>query len=70
MNSTKLTAEEARKEYVGKVNITAQADYDRWPEANGMRRRLFELADIAGITVAQVQHDLKHANIDCTGGRW
>ena len=69
MNST-ITAEQARKEYAGKVNITAQADYDRWPEANGMRRHLWDLAAKAGISSEQVQHDLQHAKIDCTGGRW
>lgn len=57
-------------EYLGKVNITAQATYDRWPEANGMRRHLWDLASKAGISSDQVTFDLAYANIDCTGGRW
>lgn len=57
-------------EYMGKINITAQATYDRWPEASGMRGNLWELAQKAGISLEQYRHDLDHANIDSTGGRW
>jgi len=58
------------KEYLGKVNITAQATYDRWPEASGMRGSLWTLAQAAGISMEQYRYDQEHANIDCTGGRW
>ena len=58
------------REYLGKVNITAQATYDRWPEANGMRRHLFFLGGKAGISYEQVVYDLDHAKIESTGGRW
>lgn len=36
---SRLTPEIAA--YLGKVRITSQATYDRWPEANGMRRELW-----------------------------
>jgi hypothetical protein len=68
--SIPLTAETARIEYNAKVRITAQAAWDRWPEANGMRRRLFDLAEIAGIDSEKVCEDLNEAKIDCDGGRW
>ena len=56
--------------YLSKVTITQQATYDHWPEANGMRRHLWELAVKAGISSEQVVFDLDNANIDATGGRW
>jgi len=56
--------------YLSKVNITAQATYDRWPEANGMRRELWELAAAAGISSEQVVFDLAYTPIECDGGRW
>jgi hypothetical protein len=56
--------------YLGKVNITAQATYDRWPEASGMRRVLWELAKKANISIDQLRYDLEHAKIECDGGRW
>lgn len=65
-----MTPEEALAKYKSKVTITAQAEWDRWPEASGMREHLFELASAAGVSVAQVVHDLDNAPIDCTGGRW
>jgi hypothetical protein len=58
------------KEYLGKVNITAQATYDRWPEASGMRGSLWTLAQAAGISMEQYGYDQQHANINCDGGRW
>ena len=61
---------EAVKAYLAKVNITAQATYDRWPEASGMRGSLWDLADKAGISMEQYRYDLDHANIECDGGRW
>lgn len=67
-NSIVLTPE--LREYLGKVTITAQASYDRWPEANGMRRNLWELANEAGVSSEQVSYDLDHAPISCDGGRW
>lgn len=69
-NDNLLTPEQARQEYNGALNITAQAEWDRWPEAHGMRRRLFDLAEIAGIDSERVCEDLSEAKIDCTGGRW
>lgn len=56
--------------YKGKLRITAQATYDRWPEANGMRRELFQLGEQAGLSVEQIKHDLDTVPIDCDGGRW
>ena len=61
---------EAVAAYLGKVNITAQATYDRWPEASGMRGARWELAVKAGISMEQYRHDLSYANVDSTGGRW
>jgi hypothetical protein len=58
------------KEYLGKVNITAQATYDRWPEASGMRGNLWKLAVSAGVSSDQYDYDQQHANINCDGGRW
>ena len=57
-------------EYLKRVTITAQATYDRWPEASGMRRILFELGELAGLEQSQISFDLDHAPIDGTGGRW
>lgn len=57
-------------EYLGKVRMTAQATYDRWPEANGMRRELWALAGKAGISSEQVVFDLAYTPIECDGGRW
>ena len=51
-------------EYMGKINITAQATYDRWPEASGMRGNLWKLAVAAGISSDQYDYDQKHANIN------
>ena len=56
--------------YMGKINITAQATYDQWPEASGMRGNLWDLAVEAGISLEQYRYDLEHANIDNAGGRW
>lgn len=56
--------------YMSKVGITAQATYDRWPEANGMRNELWALAEKAGISDDQVVFDLAYAPIICDGGRW
>ncbi len=64
------TAFPALVEYAGKVNITAQATFDRWPEANAMRRRLWDLAKKAGVSSEQIVYDLEHANIQTDGGRW
>jgi hypothetical protein len=61
---------EAVAAYLGKVNITAQATYDRWPEASEMRGNLWDLAVKAGISMEQYRYDQDHANIDSTGGRW
>jgi hypothetical protein len=58
------------RDYLGKVNITAQATWDRWPEANGMRSHLYHTGMKAGLSPEQIGFDLDHANIDCTGGRW
>jgi hypothetical protein len=60
----------AMLDYLSAINITAQATYDRWPEANGMRKHLFKLATLAGIKSDQVCYDLDHADVDATGGRW
>jgi len=67
-NPTLLT--EAMKEYLGKVNITAQATYDRWPEATGMRREVHRCGSLAGLTTEQVVYDLNNSKIECDGGRW
>lgn len=69
-NDNLLTPEQARQEYNGYINVTAQATYDRWPEANAMRRRLFDLAERAGIDSERVSEDLNEAKIQCDGGRW
>jgi hypothetical protein len=60
----------AINEYRSKVTITAQASYDRWAEANGMRSQLWELAQKAGISAEQMDFDLINAPISCDGGRW
>lgn len=60
----------AMSEYRSKVSITAQATYDRWPEAGGMRRALWELAQKAGVSAQQFRRDLDEAPIACDGGRW
>lgn len=56
--------------YLGKVIITAQATYDRWPEASGMRKHLWDLAVKANISPEQYEYDQSHAAIECDGGRW
>lgn len=69
-NDDLLTPEEALREYKGYLSITAQASWDRWPEANGMRRRCYDLGNKAGLSDATISADLKAAPFDGTGGRW
>jgi hypothetical protein len=65
-----ITKEEALVLYKSKLSITAQADYDRWPEARGMYRQLVELSNIAGVSAEQFVKDFDSAPIDNAGGRW
>ena len=69
-NDDLLTPEQAKQEYNGALGVTAQAAHDRWPEAKGMRRRLFDLAFKAGIPNYKVAKDLDEVKVLTDGGRW
>lgn len=57
-------------DYTSLLSITAQASYDRWPEASAMRGRLWDIAQKLGISLDQFKADLDNAPIDCNGGQW
>lgn len=56
--------------YLGSLRKTAQASWDRWPEAGGMRASLFATGKKIGLSVDQIAYDLDYVEIDCTGGQW
>ena len=57
-------------EYSSLIHQVGQAEWDRWPEARAMYRRLVTMGANIGISKGEVDADLKYAHVIADGGRW